>query len=116
MSKDTTEENDILISNNDEFSAIPIDYAPPDVDIADLINSKTPHLKLPICKEPVSAYELINGEEVAFPHLFPFGINGFKAEHEKNISPSFYFKHRLGYSDGRFRKKHYLFISCYKPL
>jgi len=98
-----TEEN-LLDSNIDEYSAIPIDYAPPNVDVADLINCKTPHIKLPKCKGPLSAYELVNGEEFAFPYLFPFGINGFKAERNKDIDTSLYFRHRLKYFDGRFRK------------
>ena len=103
-SEDVTEENDISRINVDEYSAVPIDYTPPDVDMGDLIHADTPHIKLPNCQEPVTAYEIVDGEETAFPHLFPFGINGFKAMREKELADGFYFKHRLKYFDGRFRK------------
>ncbi|CAC5408743.1 unnamed protein product [Mytilus coruscus] len=50
------------ISEMEQFAAISINYTAPNINIAKLINSKTPHIVLPKCKEnPVNIYERENG-------------------------------------------------------
>lgn len=53
---------------------------------------------------PVRILEVDHGEELAFPWLFPFGINGFKQERPIHLTPKMYFKGRLYHKDSRFRK------------
>ena len=67
--------------------------------------NSTKHFKLRKCEgNPLNAYELLKGEEVAFPYLFPLGKNGFKFNRTKNLNTFMYFRHRLKYFDRRFRK------------
>lgn len=49
------------------------------------------------------AYDLVKGEESAFPWLFTCGKNGFKQHRKVSLTPSQYFHNRLSYHDGRFR-------------
>ena len=89
----------------DECGRVNIDYDMPDIDLQTLLKSDKKHISLPKCtSSPTNAYNLLNGEEAAFPYLFPFGLNGYKHERAKMLYASDYFHHRLFYKDGRFRK------------
>lgn len=48
---------------------------------------------------PVNILNIANGEEMAFPWLFPYGTNGFNVEREMKLSPSMYFRSRLYNAD-----------------
>lgn len=77
----------------------------PHIDIQTLLNSDIPHLSLNRCKStPLNSYDTSKGEEMAFPHLFPHGVNEFGHERPARLTPSKYFKCRMYYKDGRFRK------------
>ena len=107
MLNDFSEDKNLPMNDSEieQFAAIPINYTSPNIDIVKLINSKTPHVVLPKCKEnPINIYEKENGEELAFPALFPLGKNGYICNRKEKIHPSLYFKHRICYFDGRFRK------------
>lgn len=53
-----------------------------------------------------------SGEEMAFPLLFPHGINGYNFPRQMKIPRAMYFKHRLYHKHGYFRKKYDLLITC----
>ena len=92
-------------SDFEEYGVVNIDNSVPDININKVINSDIPVLKLLKCKSnPINAYDKMQGEESAFPYLFPYGINGFRHSRPINIDMSNYFKHRLQYKDGRFRR------------
>ena len=59
-----------------------------------------PHIE----EKPVYVFQLDHGEEMAFPWLFPHGVNGLNHERPKKITKSMYFKHRLYNQKGIFRK------------
>lgn len=100
-------ENELAVIDNtyEEYAVIPSDYVMPHIDIQTLLNSDIPHLSLKRCRStPLNAYDTPKGEEMAFPHLFPQGVNGFGHERPARLTPSKYFKCRMYYKDGRFRK------------
>lgn len=60
----------------------------PHIDIQTLLNSDIPHLSLKRCKStPLNAYDTSKGEEMAFPHLVPHGVNGFGYERPARLTP-----------------------------
>lgn len=69
-------------------------------------------IKVPSIKEnPVNVYEMDQGEEKAFPWLFPTGMVGFSHEREQKLSLTMYLKNRLYNYRGNFRKKHNIFAA-----
>ena len=57
-----------------------------------------------IQKEPVSIYDILDGEESAFPWLFPEGKFGFLYPRMHKLAPSMYFRARLYNTLGFWRK------------
>ena len=53
-----------------------------------------------------------HGEELAFPWLFPRGVNGLFADRSKRLSVLKYFNQRLYNADACWRKKYYLPYVC----
>lgn len=108
---DPYESSSLLDSNLEQSSMTPLDVNAP------LLNSSfmtEGTIKVPSSNsQPVNTLDLVSGEEMAFPWLFPFGINGFKHPREVHINPSMYFKHRLYNKNPQFRRNlTYLLHSC----
>lgn len=87
-----------------EFSTLtPFDCNIPNVSIKKYMSNGV--IKVPSIKEnPVNVYEMDQGEEKAFPWLFPTGMFGFSQEREQKLSLSMYLKNRLYNYRGNFRK------------
>lgn len=63
--------------------------------------------------QPVNIFDLTSGEEMAFPWLFPFGVNGLRHNRDIHVNPSMYFKYRLYNRHAEFRYNlTYLLHSC----
>ena len=88
------------MENLEESSLIPVDYhsVPQDAMPHNFIS--VPRSDAP----PVHVYDMENGEEMAFPWLFPQGRNGFKEERPYKLSAHMYFRCRLYNRFGHFRK------------
>ena len=83
----------------DEDTLIPIDYIPTRT------TPTYPSIRVPrSTSSPVSIYEHMNGEELAFPWLFPHGRFGFNYNRAIKITPSMYFRCRLYNRHGYWRK------------
>lgn len=91
----------------EEVMTIPTNYTLPNLNydhFEEQVHKMQHHLTLPKCtSNPVFAYDLDQGEEQAFPHLFPLSINGYKQKRILPIKPHQYIRHCLYYSDARFR-------------
>lgn len=87
-----------------EFSTLtPLDCNIPNVSIKKYMSNGV--IEVPSIKEnPVNVYETDQGEEKAFPWLFPTGMFGFSHEREQKLSLSMYLKKRLYNYRGHFRK------------
>lgn len=95
-------ENELAVIDNtyEDYAVIPSDYVMQHIDIQTLLNSDIPQLSLKRCRStPLNAYDTPKGEEMAFPHLFPQGVNGFGHERPARLTPSKYFKCRMYYKD-----------------
>ena len=72
MSKITNDNSDYLnVDNVQDVSMIPIDYQISS-NTQDMQHFKMPHLK----SMPVNIFSSPDLEELAFPHLYPFGTHG----------------------------------------
>ena len=75
------------------------------ISISDVVAEKLPKKILSrSTNDPVYHYDFPNGEEMCFPHLFPYGINGYNCPRNITLHRSQYFHHRMGACDRRFRK------------
>ena len=97
----------ICDDNIDDFDGLehcsmtPVNSNVPNVSI----NSILGQIDVPsTAKSPISIYEMDFGEEMAFPWLFPYGINGIKTLREIKLNPSMYLKGRFYSNNSMFRK------------
>ena len=86
-----------------ECGAVPNNISLPEANVPQFV--KDGKLELPwIEDKPVYLDKIPFGEEMAFPYLFPNGINGLSQNRPKKLTYKQYFQHRLYHKDGRWRK------------
>jgi len=89
-------------------SFVPCSYVPPNISINDYMNcsiNEVPVVNLPrIQSQPINVFNHPKAEEMCFPWLFPYGVNGLKEERETKLSVLSYFKSRIMSADSRWRK------------
>jgi hypothetical protein len=88
----------------DESCSVPADYVVPNVNISSAVNEPSVITLSRIQSMPVSPYDMQNGEEMAFPWLFPNGINGFLSQRPMKLTLREYFQLRMNNISGTFRK------------
>ena len=92
---DTNMREDInyALTVGQQDSVISVDYAPPDMDVCDVIRKK---VSLPIkFSQPTWISYLPHGEELAFPWLFPLGRYGLTEPRLQSLSVLQYFHQRF---------------------
>ena len=99
-----------------EMGVVRMDYTLPNIEVNDILvgkqNSHVIHLGR-VVAEPINLFIHPNAEEMAFPNLFPLGINGFRAAREVRITALDYFQTRLLSADSRWRMNvPYIFWAC----
>ena len=92
------------LSDSEESSTIPTNYTVPNVNVSEVANENHTIFLQKIQSAPVSPYGIISGEEMAFPWLFPYGINGYLSQHPMKITLREYLQLRLNNVAGVFRK------------
>jgi len=98
-----------------ESSVIRRDFTLPNVDVQDVIrDGNAPvHQLERVRGVPVSLFSDREAEQLAFPFLFPDGINGYCTARDPSASTLYYFQTRLLSSDPRWAAHvPYLFWSC----
>ena len=91
-----------------EMGVLCMDYSLPNVELDDiLVGKKQNHHEVihlgRVIAEPINLFTHPNVEEMAFPQLFPHGVNGFRAPREVRITPLDYFQSQLLSADCRWR-------------
>jgi hypothetical protein len=101
-----------------EMGVVRMDYSLPNVEVDDiLVGKKQNHHEVihlgRVVAEPINLFTHPNAEEMAFPQLFPHGVNGFRASREVRITALDYFQSRLLSADCRWRMNvPYCFWAC----
>ena len=80
-----------------EMGVVRMDYSLPNVEVDDiLVGKKQNHHEVihlgRVVAEPINLFMYPNTEEMAFPQLFPHGVNGFRASREVRIMALDYFQ------------------------
>lgn len=87
-----------------ESATVKSDYTAPDINLNDVARNNV--LKLPIeYDKPVWLNDIPHGEELAFPWLFPDGLNGIYNNRDTPLTTLKYFQSRLYNQDSRWRKE-----------
>ena len=74
--------NEMELDDEGESSVIRRDLQLPNVDVSHLLNNNAPvHQLQRVQGAPISIYTCTNGEQMAFPWLYPDGTNGYKTTH-----------------------------------
>ena len=99
-----------------EGSVIRMDFTLPSVEAADVLNPGTHgpmHTLSRVSGEPISLFDDNKAEEMAFPCLFPTGVNGFHTVRDPTISILDYIQAYLLNADNRWASNiPYLLWSC----
>ena len=101
-----------------EMGAVHMDYSLPNVEVDDiLVGKKQNHHEVihlgRIVAEPINLFTHPTAEELAFPQLFPHGVNRSRAFREARITPLDYSQSRLLSADCRWRiNVPYCFRAC----
>ena len=105
-SDDCTSNITHLLHSGQESGVTPMDYSVPDVNITDVINSNnTKSLTLPVkYHQPTWIAQVQNGEEMAFPWLFPYGKSGLNDNRNSSLTVLKYFQQRLYNKSPRWRQ------------
>ena len=104
--------NEVDFQSMNESCVVPADYNIPDIDLAEAVQHNN-LLKLKrIDSSQVSPYEMENGEQIAFPWLFPKGINGYFCQRPLKLTLKEYFHVRMNNVSGIFRKDIPYLFSC----
>ena len=99
-----------IIVNYSSMTAL--DANVPQVDTSSFIREGVIKVASSTC-QPVNIFDENFGEEMAFPWLFPYGVNGLRYPRDTRINPSMYFKYRLYNRHAHFRHNlTYLLYSC----
>ena len=85
-----------------EFGVIPKDYIP-STDIEPAINNSSAAKLRVVNTKPVNVKDTTDGEQKAFPWLFPFGINGISTDRPLQLTDTQYYQSRLYNKDPRWR-------------
>lgn len=98
---DSSRSNEVF--DVDSFTLTPMNSSLPNINIQDFITKG--YIEIPrIEQKPVNIYDMKTGEEMAFPWLFPHGINGYNFPRHTPIPRAMYFRQRLYHKSGSFRK------------
>ena len=100
-----------------EMGIVRMDYTIPNIEVDDILVGKENHHEVihlgRVVAEPINLFTHPNAEEMAFPQLFPLGVNGFRAAREVRITALDYFQSRLLSADCRWRMNvPYCFWAC----
>ena len=112
----SSENEDTCIQSHKEcmcgqFGLIGKDTLPYTEPVTELINVQ--NYRLPIATgRPVSFKDICFGEEIAFPWLFPYGINGIGTARKVHLTDLSYFHLRLYSKDCRWRCDIPYVMSC----
>ena len=91
-----------------QISFTPTNYVPKKSSLSSLITKKSSELPVICLKKqktkPANMFSENEIEEVAFPWLFPYGVNGLKTNRKPTISVLQYFQNRLLGKENRWRK------------
>ena len=91
-----------------QISFTPTNYVPKQSALSSLITKKSSELPVICLKKqktkPANMFSENEIEEVAFPWLFPYGVNGLKTNRKPTISVLQYFQNRLLSKENRWRK------------
>ena len=101
---DTSSNDFIDFECMNESSIIATNYSVPNVKISDAVKEKDILNLKKISSAPISPYSMPYGEEMAFPWLFPEGVNGYLSQRPMKISLREYFHQRMNDFSGNFRK------------
>ena len=97
--------NDTTDSDSEEHQPVPVirmDFTLPNEETRDIVQHRPLHRLPRIEDQPVSLFHDNQAEEMAFPCLFPNGINGFCTARDPPISYLDYIQSRLlNVTDGR---------------
>ena len=98
---DSSHSNEVF--DVDSCTLTPMNSSLPNVNIQDFMTKG--YIEIPrIEQKPVNIYDMKMGEEMAFPWLFPRGINGYNFPRHTPIPRAMYFRQRLYHKSGSFRK------------
>jgi hypothetical protein len=93
---------DADVNSLEEMSMIPVDYVS---ELQGTVHSLQSTINIPRSNaSPVRVYEVNNGEECAFPWLFPNGQFGYLHPRPIKVTPSMYFKYRIYNKHSKWRK------------
>lgn len=98
--------NSTLDLDDFEYSTVtPMNASIPISNLSSFVHNKDPVNRVPsITENPVHIFDMENGEEMAYPWLFPKGKYGLNYPRPIKIPCSMYFKQRLYHKSGHFRK------------
>ena len=101
-SSDTVADDERNVEALEECSLVPVDYSMGNREISSNAGNVI-NVPRSSC-EPVNIYDIEGGEEMAFPRLFPHGINGYNAERVQRVPYGMYFRSRLYNFQGHWRR------------
>ena len=104
--------NEVDFQSMNESCVVPADYNIPDIDLAKAVQHNNLLTLKRIDSSPISPYEMENGEQMAFPWLFPKGINGYFSQRPLKLTLKEYFHVRMNNISGIFRKDIPYLFSC----
>ena len=104
--------NEVDFQSMNESCVVPADYNIPDTDLAKAVQHNNLLTLKRIDSSPISPYEMENGEQMAFPWLFPKGINGYFSQRPLKLTLKEYFHVRMNNISGIFRKDIPYLFSC----
>lgn len=84
-----------------DFGTVNLNSTLPDISISNFL-SQQPYM-LPLAQNFTNLTKIANGEELAFPTLFPYGKSGFTYPRYKKLTLLQYYKARLYNTDERWR-------------
>lgn len=84
-----------------DFGTVNLNTTMPDISISNFL-SQQPYM-LPLAQNFTNLTKIANGEELAFPTLFPYGKSGFTYPRHKKLTLLQYYKAKLYNIDKRWR-------------